>query len=59
MQRQPAGDAAVVDYRAGCRQPFHEEHLITVEHTQLHVMPDDGVRVFHEGHGGLPQTEGG
>jgi hypothetical protein len=29
-----------------------------VQQAELHVMPDDGVRVLHERHGGVPQPAG-
>ena len=45
MQRQAARDAAVIDHRAGRRQALGENHLVAVEQAELHVMPDDGVRV--------------
>lgn len=58
VQRQPPGDPGVVDDRARRGQPFHEQHLVAVEHAELHVVAEHRVRVLQERHGRLAQAQG-
>jgi hypothetical protein len=57
VQRQPTGHARHVDDRAGRGKPLDEQHVAVLQDSQLRVVPDDGVEVFHERQRRLAQPE--